>query len=55
MQTSRIRSFKGVPKTFRVVSRKIEGCFEGVFRVFQGYFKAVLRVLRVFQGGFKGV
>ena len=39
-------------ESFRGVSRKIEGCFNGVLRVFQGYFKEVLRVI---QGSFNGV
>ena len=45
------------------VSRKIDGCFEGGLRVFQGSFKGVSRmfyvflkkVSSVFQGTFKGV
>ena len=41
--------FKEVSKvfqeSFRILSRKVEGCFEGVFCEFQRYFKEVLRMI----------
>ena len=39
-------------ESFKDVSRKIEGCFEGVFSGFQGYLK---EIQREFQGCFKYV
>ena len=39
-------------ESFMGVSRKIEGCFNGVLSVFQGYLK---EVQWVFEESFKGV
>ena len=43
-------SFEGLKRSFKVVSRKFQGCFEGVLRVFQGSFNGVEEVFRKFQG-----
>ena len=58
-------SFKGISKvcfdkvlrvfqeSFRCVSKKIEVCFMGFLKVFQGYLKEVLRVFKNFCLCFK--
>ena len=50
-----IAASREVTLMFMKVKRKIEGCFEGVLRVFQGSFNGVEEVLRKFQGRFREV
>ena len=48
--------FKGVLESYKCVSKKFQGCFKKVLRVFQGSFKECFKeVSKVFQGRFKGV
>ena len=37
---------------FKKVSGVFQGCFEGVWREFEGFFKEVIRII---QGGFRAV
>ena len=58
--TEVLRVFKEVlrvfPWSFYVVSRKIQGCFKEVFRVFQGRLRGDLRISKVQRkGNFKAV